>query len=412
MNKILVELEFDSILNGASANTMTGSELMDKYKSYTLSNPVNYDLVNNFIKEAYNYTYDSGVNKALHEVVDFIGCNKTKWALATACEHINRNNSSHNYLNRNAAKQAEKLLEMSEEDVVKYIKAGALKNVMYCESLRNIAKQVYKDQPIIEAAADYTIYHPISLIENVGDGVCFQVFGNIYKMDDDKNIQESQINEVSNTFVNISRLMNSNLAKFDEHSITISAGNSKYEISEANKVTKITGDKKQELTTEQLRDNNRLILMSTNPANKVQLAGVLESIAQLCENYDNVVNLDNVAIYTTKSDMFMVIESENNIYSTLLRSTKHQKWTINENAVDALSFIKTKTNVNLGDRYKDILENSINEASEKEQQKIVEELKSQEIESYRNRIEVLTERFKNDPVKLAILSKIAQNLNQ
>lgn len=411
MSKILVELEFDKVLNESAANTQTGSELLDKYRSYSMSNPVSFNLVNNFIKEAQHCTYDTGVYKILESISDFVKSNKTKWAIATVCEHINSSDSSHNFLNKNAAKQAEKLLEMSEEDVVKYIKAGALKNVMYNESFRNIAKQVYKDQPIIEAAADYTVMHPISLVENVGDGVCFQIFGNIYKMDDDKHVQEAQISDVSNTFVNVSRLMNSNLTKIDENVITISAGNSKYEISEANKVTKITGDRKQELTLEQLRDNNRLVLMTTMPNRKNEVAGILESIAQLCENYDNVVNMDNVSIYTTKYDKFMVIESNNDLYATLLQSNRHPKWTINENAVDALSFIKTKTNVNLGDRYKEIVESSLEKADELESQKIQEELESQKIDSYKHRIEALTEKFKNDPVKLAILSKLALQLN-
>lgn len=411
MNKILVELEFDKVLNESVANTQTGSELLDKYRSYSMSNPVNFNLVNNFIKEAQHCTYDTGVYKILESISDFVKSNKTKWAIATVCEHINSSDSSHNFLNKNAAKQAEKLLEMSEEDVVKYIKAGALKNVMYNESFRNIAKQVYKDQPIIEVAADYTVMHPISLVENVGDGVCFQIFGNIYKMDDDKHVQEAQISDVSNTFVNVSRLMNSNLTKIDENVITISAGNSKYEISEANKVTKITGDRRQELTLEQLRDNNRLVLMTTMPNRKNEVAGILESIAQLCENYDNVVNMDNVSIYTTKYDKFMVIESNNDLYATLLQSNRHPKWTINENAVDALSFIKTKTNVNLGDRYKEIVESSLEKADELESQKIQEELESQKIDSYKHRIETLTEKFKNDPVKLAILSKLALQLN-
>lgn len=411
MQKLLVEMDFGTILNSSEAMTQTGSSILDKYRSYNLTTPVSFYMVNNFIKEASNCRYDKGINNILEKVIDYVNSNKTKWALATACESINSNNKSHNYLEVKASKQVEKLLEMNEDDVVKYIKAGALKNVMYCESFRSIAKQVYKNQPIIEAAADYTIYHPISLVESVGDGVCFQVYGNIYKMDDDKNIQEAQLSDVSNTFINISRLMNSNIAKIDENSITINAGNSAYEITEANKVTKITGDKKQELTVEQLRDNNRLIIMATPPQSKNNLAGILESIAQLCENYDNVMNLDNVSVYTTKSDRFIVIESEHNLYASLLQSLKHQKWTVNENAIDVLSFIKTKTNVSLSDRYKNIVENNIEAASEKEAQKIQEELENQKIDSYRNRIEILTEKFKNDPVKLAILSRIAQQLN-
>lgn len=414
MNNLLVEMEFDAMLNSASAVTQTGTELLTKYKMYTMSNPVNYNLVNNFIKEANACKYDAGVCKILESVADFVTSNKTKWALATACESINNNKSSFNYLQRHATKQVDKLLEMSEDDVVKYIKAGALKNVMFCESLRNIAKQVYKDQPIIEAAADYTVVHPISLIENVGDGICFEVMGTIYKVDDSKNIQEASASEVSNVFKNVSSLLESKYASYDNQVVTVSVNNSKYEISEVNKCTKITGDKKIELTVEQLRDNNRLVLMSSNKANKVlynQLAYLLESIAQLCENYDNVVNLDNVSIYHTKTDKFMVFESNDKLFATLLQSVKYQKWTIFENAVDALSFIKTKTNVNLSDRYKEIVENNLEQATAQEKARIQEELKEQEINSYRNRIEALTEKFKNDPVKLAVLSSLAESLN-
>ncbi len=412
MRKILVDLNFDAVLNESSAKTQTGQDLLDKYRSYSMSNPINFRLVNNFIREAQTCRYDNGVNHILESVADYVRCNKTKWALATACENINFNTSDHNYLNRNASKQVEKLLEMEEEDVIKYIKAGALKNVMFCESFRNIAKQVYKDQPIIEAAADYVIYHPISLVENVGDGVCFQVFGNIYKIDDDKNVQEVQASDVSNAFLNISRLMNSGITKIDEHAITVSIGNSKYEITEANKVTKINNNKRQELTLEQLRDNNRLILMTSMPNRRNAIANELECLAQLCENYDNVVNLDNVAVYTTKSDRFMVIESETNLYATLLQSIKHTKWTINENAIDVVSFIKSKTNVGLNEVYKPAIESSLEKISDNESAQIQEELKDQKIASYKNRIETLTERFKNDPVKLAILSKLAIDINR
>lgn len=412
MKSLLVEMEFDSILNESRAQTKTGSDILDKYRSYLMINPVNYNVINSFVNEAKHCTYDNGINEALKKVADFIVCNKTKWAIASAIESINSNGSSHNYLNRNAAKQAEKLLEMSEEDVVKYIKAGALKNVMYCESLRNITKQVFKDQPIVEAEADCNVSHPVSLIESVGDGVCFQVFGNIYKIGDDKTVQEAQASDVSNVFINVSKLLNSNLVKIYENCINISLGNTQYEISEANKCTKIVGDKRQELTVENLRDNNRLVLMATSLYKKNNLAGILESIAQLCENYNNVVNLDNVSIYTTKADKFMVIESANNLFATLLQSTKHSKWTINENAIDAVSFIKSKTNVSLNENYKALIESSLEQISEDEQKTIEEQLLEEKKNSYRTRIEALTEKFKNDPVKLAILSKIAQTINE
>ena len=409
-NKILAELEFNMILNEAMAQTQTGAELINKYKSFLMANESTCGLVNNFIKEAQNCRYDNGVNSVLEQLSDYINCNKTIWALASACESIRSNNSSYNYLNLNATKQVEKLLEMQEEEVVKYIKAGALNNVMYCEAFRNIAKQVYKDQPIVEHTADYIKVTPISMIENVGDGFCFEVAGSLYKIDDDKNIQEAQWNEVSNTFKTVSQLLESNICSIDENTITVKAGNATYEIKEANQITKFGKEGTIEMTSEQLRENNRLVLMATNPRHRNNLAGVLEAIALTCENYDSIVNMDNVAIYSTKYDKFVVIESNENLYATLLQSNRCPKWTISENAIDAISFIKSKTNVTLSEAYKDIIMKAVESISEEETMKMEQELNDQKVNSYKERIEALTEKFKNDPVKLAVLAKLAQEV--
>ena len=209
--KILAGLEFASILNESTGKTQNGNAFLNKYKSFLMANNATCGLVNQFVKEAASLRYDNGVNAVLEHVSDYIITNKTSWALASACENINNNSQSYNYLNRNAAKQVEKLLEMDEENVVKYIKAGVLKNVMFCESFRNIAKQVYADTPMVEATAEYTAVHPISLIESVGDGFLFEVAGSLYKITEEKEIQEVPWSEASNTFKTISSLLESNM---------------------------------------------------------------------------------------------------------------------------------------------------------------------------------------------------------
>ena len=412
MNKILTDLDFDGVLAEAKTNTQSGSELVTNYRSYLMNNPNSYALVNNFIKEARNCTFDNGVYHILEYLVDYLDTNKTLWALATACESIENSNNSRSYLDKNAARQVQPLLEMEEDQVVKYIKAGALKNVMFCESFRNIAKQVYKNQPIVEAAADYTITHPVSLVESTGDGVCFEIGGIIYKVGNDKSVQQVDASEVSNEFRNISRLLESNNTMIDEHAVTVRIGDAVYEISEVNECKKTFKGKTQTLTIDQLRENNRLILMSANPHRRQELAGMLESLAQLCENYDNVAYLDNSAIYTTNNDKFLVIESGESIYATLLASNRHPKWTINEGACDALAFIKSKTNVNLNESYTEAINSNLENVSEMEKIQIEEALKDQEMDSYRNRVEALTKKFKDDPVKLAVLSRIAQQLGE
>lgn len=412
VSKILVELDFAGIIAESYAQTQTGSELLNKYKAHMMANEASCAVVNSFVKEAMRVRYDNGVNEALGIVSDYINTNKTSWALASACESINSNNQSYNYINRNAASQVEKLLEMAEEDVVKYIKAGALKNVMFCESFRNIAKQVFRETPMVEATAEYVKTTPISMIENVGDGICFEVNGALYKLDDEKNIQEALWNEVSNTFKTVSQLLESNKAMVDNHTIVVKTPLATYEISEACKVKKIGKDGAMELTVEQLRDNNRLVLMTTNPRHKNEMACMLEAIALTCENYNSIVKMDNVAVYATKNDKFVVIESEDKLYATLLMSNHSSKWTVNENAIDAISFIKTKTNVSLNENYQSVLEKAMGTADAKEKERIETELKLQEQQSYKERIETLTEKFKNDPVKLAVLSKLAQELSE
>ena len=440
--KILAEFDFASIIGESMAQTQTGAELLSKYKSFLLVNEASCSLINSFVKEAALHTYDNGVNEALTQVADYISENKASWALASACEAINANTASHNYINRNAAKQVEKLLEMDETNVVKYVKSGALKNVMFCEAFRNIAKQIFKETPMVEATADYVVKHPVAFVENVGDGLCFAVEGKIYKIDDDKNITEAAANEVSNTFRTISTILESANTTIDEFGINVVAGNSVYVISEAGKCDKCckhgeyegkklpvddkdvtpdpdkTDDKeknkkkavKESMTVAQLREHNRLALMTCNPRYRNQFAAILEGIALIAENYDNIANMDNVSIYETKNDRFIVIEGANTLYASLLASRRHPAWTINENAVDALSFIKTKTNVNISENYTDAVKNHLEKASEIEQETIKQELHEQKVMSYKERIEALTEKFKNDPTKLAILSNIAQEL--
>lgn len=435
-NRILAELDFASILNESKAQTATGADLLRKYQSFLITNESTHNLINAFVKEASVHTYDNGVNEALEIVADYINMNKTIWALSSACENINNNNSSYNYINKNAAKQVENLLEMNEDEVVKYIKAGALKSVMFCEAFRNIAKQVYKDSPMVEEAADYTAVHPVSMVENVGDGFLFEVNGTLYKMDLDKNVQEADWKTASNTFKTVSSLLESDMCTVDENTITIEFNKSTYTISEAGKCEKCKAGNaksidgcgdckpdvkdtkdpeakkkvKESFTAEQLRENNRLVVMATAPRAKAHVASVLEAIALLVENYSNITNLDNVSVYSTRNDKFVVIEAGSNLYATLLQSNRHPKWTINENAVDALSFIKTKTNVSLGDKYSELVSEHIEKVSEEEKDKIEQELKENERNSYRERIAQLTEKFKNDPTKLAVLSQLAAQL--
>ena len=85
MQKILAELDFASIISESMAQTQTGNEVLNKYKSILMTSESTCALVNNFIKESAGVVYDSGVVNVLEQVVDYVNSNKVSWALATAC---------------------------------------------------------------------------------------------------------------------------------------------------------------------------------------------------------------------------------------------------------------------------------------------------------------------------------------
>lgn len=406
----LANMDFATILFEAQANTQTGEQLLNKYKSFLLANEVSCGLVNGFVQEAKSCLYDGGVKYVLEQVSEVINNNKISWQLASACESINKNNKSYNYLNRNAAQQVEKLLEMDESNVVKYIKAGALKNVMFCESFRQIAKQCYGSNCIVEAYEEYISEHPVSLIESVGSVDFFEVKGKLFKIDGGE-VSEAAWNEVSHEFQMITNLLESNLAKFENDTLFVNFRDAEYQITEANKVVRLTSNDEKELTNEQLREMNNLIVSTIAPRNVHHVASVLEAIALVCENFDNLAILDNTRVISTRNDKFIIIESEGNIYAESIQSTKPGKWAINESVLDAVEYIKKQTKVNISEMFSEEIEKAYQERCVEEQEEIKENLKSDAIQERREKIAMLTEKFKNDPVRLAVLSQLAEDLN-
>lgn len=410
MKKILVELEFGSIIGESQAQTATGEALLNSYKSHCMSNESTCALVNNFIKEASKLTYDNGVVAVLEQVVDFVNSNKTRWQIASACESIQAQQTSYNVLNLNAAKQAEKLVDLNEDEAVKYIKAGAFKNIMFCEAFRSIAKSVFKNQPMMEANADYTAIHPISIVEKNGEDLYFEVAGGLYKLNEEKEVSVASWDEVSNTFKNVTSILESNLAKCCDETLIFTVNKHEYHINEANTVVKVSGDNRKTLTVEQLREDSRLMINATNPRFKNDIARVLECVAQVCENYDRIVSLDNTSIIESKNDKFILVECGGNVFATLLKSTHNPQWTINEGAMKAVDFIKSKTHIDLTEKLNKAIKENIAKVSEEEQQLMEQELENKEIQDVKDRIAALTEKYKEDPAKLAVLASLSESL--
>ena len=162
--KLLKDLQFAEKLNSTEAITEAGKEILKNYRSYCYSNAATYGIVNGFVLEASKVSFDTGLMSILESVNKFISENNISWKLATACESILNNNSTYNYINKLGVQQVEKLLEMSEADIVSYIKAGSLKNIQYIPEFRQICKEIYKQHINEVSAPTYTIKTPVSFV--------------------------------------------------------------------------------------------------------------------------------------------------------------------------------------------------------------------------------------------------------
>ena len=428
--KPLADLEFANLLAEAYADTHTGASLINRYRQFLLTNPATCNVVNSFVNEAKNCMYDMGIVKLVEEITGTIEENKVSWKLATACENINASRSSYNYLNRNAASVVEKLLEQNENEVVKYIKAGALKNVMFCEAFRNIVGEVFTDKQQI-ITEEYTAFHPVSYVEIQEGRHLFEVLGKIYAVEGNK-IEEAKATDVSGEFLAISRLLESNNASFDANTevLTVNTPMAVYTIFENDgkpcckrkskskecegKECKEDESVAEELTFNdecQLREHNRLVVGATSYKIRNHVAELLESIAKTFEHFNQIMLLDNCQIISSKNDKFVVIENADNAYAYLVASNHNNGWKINTTIVEALEFIKKNTNLNINKDYKENINKQIEvtEAAKKEQ--IKESIKEGELNARKQRIEALTEKYKNDPAALAVLASVAEELN-
>lgn len=406
---------FTSALNEAHYQTSTGKDLFQKYQSLTMANAITCSMVNSFIQEARRMSFDSGVVEALAKVCTVVDSNKYSWLLETACEKIESDPRAYSYLNKNAVKLVRPLLEMEEDKVVSYIKAGALKDAMYCEAFRQIAKSVYRDMPVVESTEQYTCIHPISIVEKVDDAVYFVANGQLYRMTETLTEASNDWNKVSNDFKVISQLLESGLVKYSTENngtLTYKTSNFEIQITEEGKCKKIIGEKVYEYTVDQLREQNALMMNNITPTQRNRQASILEGVAKCCENFDNIVVIDNVSMFSTNKDQFMMIESKDKTSARLLRSTHTpQAWSTEGNVYEVVNFIKKKTNVDLSERFEEKINQVIESTEKEEKQKIQEELMSSQVQERKEKVERLIKEFKDDPVKLAILSKIALDLN-
>ena len=184
---LINDLNFAQKLNAYEAVTESGKECLKNYRGYCFNNYVTCGLVNNFIKEAQNYSYDSGMMSILESVKSYILENNISWKLASVCEALSSNNSQYGFVARAGVEKVEKLLEMQmkESEVIGYIKAGALRDVQFIPEFRAICKEVYgKAVNETKSTLSYRMSVPVSYVLSENGNNIVNVNGQIFSINE------------------------------------------------------------------------------------------------------------------------------------------------------------------------------------------------------------------------------------
>lgn len=414
--KLLKDLNFADKINSTNAVTEAGKEMLNNYRAYVYSKPVSHTVVNGFISEASNYSFDTGVSAILESINKFVKENSISWKLASVCESIQNNNSSYNYINKIGVQKVEKLLEMNEADVVSYIRAGALKDVQYIQEVRKVCKEVYKTNITESQTINYNVVNPISYVL-VGENKeqYFSVLGKTYSITEGK-VNEAICNDVK--FARINMLLESfkredenivyeykgihgDVCKFiiNENGLTFTKGNISEHFDEAPKFLEYCN----------------MISRLMNVNEKMNFIRTTSAIGEVFEAMESVVILDCAKLMQcSNGTVCAIIEGKDNVNLTVFQSINAGSSCNNyDYVVEALNQVVKLTGVDL----KFMFEERIDEDCKKnnpEMEAIKEQLEANKEAQFsirKKKIAMLAEQYKNDPVRIALLNKVAKDLS-
>jgi len=416
---LLKNLDFATKLNSTEAITEAGKDLLKTYRAYIYTNAPTCGIVNGFVLEASKCSFDTGLNNILESVKEYINENNISWKLASACESIESNDSKYNYINKIGVEQVHKLLEMNEADVVSYIKAGVLKNIQYIPEFRAVCKEVYRTQVNEMQAPNYTVNNPVSYVYlNENKDQYFTVLGRVFKISENK-VSESTCDDVK--FARINKLLEG--FQYDGKDLFVEATGAhadklKFAINEEGLTFTRTGlgqainEKFDNHISFQEYCNTLSKIMNMNE--KLSFMNLTSTISEVFEAFDNIVSLDNVKVLTTNNNtVCAIIEAKDNVDLYVYRNVKQGSGNYTyDYMVEALNEVVKLTGVDL----KAMFEDRINEDCKKldpQAQEIKEQLEANKEAQYairKKKIAMLAEQFKNDPIRLSLLSKVARDL--
>ena len=410
--KLIKDLNFADKLNSCEAVTESGKECLKNYRGYCYNNAATCGLVNNFIKEAQKYSYDSGVTSILESVVEFVNSNKISWKLASVCEAINNNTSSYNVLNRAGVEKVEKLLEMDETNVISYIKAGALRGVQYIPEFRAVCKEVYGNKVNENKnTLAYSVSTPVSYIiidENKNQIV--NVNGKVFRISENKveetTCEDADFNKINAHLANMKLVGESLIYTYRPAYL---ANENKFTVTESN--IEFTNGKVNESFTSADRFKeycDTFTRTMINPNESRQFMMIAGAIAEVFEAMDRIGTIDNAKLFNCANGATVaVIESTGDINVTLYNSYGNVNETNNYSVIkEALNSMKSNYGLNLENLYV----KRIAEDATKSNTPVVDDFDNINIRL--NKINELTEQFKDDPEKLLILNELTKKLKE
>ena len=410
--KLIKDLNFADKLNSCEAVTESGKECLKNYRGYCYNNAATCGLVNNFIKEAQKYSYDSGVTSILESVVEFVNSNKISWKLASVCEAINNNTSSYNVLNRAGVEKVEKLLEMDETNVISYTKAGALRGAQYISEFRAVCKEVYGNKVNENKnTLAYSVSTPVSYIiidENKNQIV--NVNGKVFRISENKveetTCEDADFNKINAHLANMKLVGESLIYTYRPAYL---ANENKFTVTESN--IEFTNGKVNESFTSADRFKeycDTFTRTMINPNESRQFMMIAGAIAEVFEAMDRIGTIDNAKLFNCANGATVaVIESAGDINVTLYNSYGNVNETNNYSVIkEALNSMKSNYGLNLENLYV----KRIAEDATKSNTPVVDDFDNINIRL--NKINELTEQFKDDPEKLLILNELTKKLKE
>lgn len=414
--KLLKDLNFTEIINGTQAVTEAGKDMLNNYRGYVYSNPVSCNLVNNFVREAAKFSFDTGLVSILESVNKFINTNNISWKLATACESISANNNTYGYLAKVGIEKVEKLLEMQESDVVSYIKAGCLKSIQFIPEFRNVCKEVYKTSVVEQHTPAYSIVNPISFVLNEGNTQYISVLGKTLSITEGF-VSEAVCNDV--TFNTVNSLLESFKSENDSlvyEYETVTHEKISFTITE-NELTVTKGLNTNTFDNVAAFNEHANMVSRIMPiSEKMNFMKVVSGVSTIFENINNIVVLDCTKLISTSTGTICSItEAANNINLTVFRS--YNAGTSSTNYDFMVEALKQVTKIS-GLDLKHLYEARINEdckkqdpEGSKEIQEQLAESKQAKLDVRKKQIAILAEKYKNDPAKITLLNSLARELS-